>query len=139
MGGTLALVGEPDIEPPIRDRLKLNTWNPVRPLDWFRDRRPYTSRCVAKPAPEYHKVAIRTALNFSELVRGYAGHGPRKRYVIIVRTWDRTDLGGLGGSAMVDDHRPRRATAKGGGGSTNNQIPLDSCPRVSVVSNPSTG
>ena len=122
MGGTLALVGEPDIEPPIRDRLELNAWNPIRSLGWFRDRRPHASRCVAKPAPEYHEVAIRTALDFSELVRGYAGKRLRTSDVIFFRAWDRPDLGGLV-EAMVADHGRRRTTAEGGGGSTNNKPP----------------
>lgn len=98
MGGTLALVSEPDVKPTIGDRLEVNAWNPVRSLGWFRDRGPHASGCVAKPAPEYHEVAIRAALYLAELLRWYAGRGFSGVNLVFFGTRDRSDLGERGGS-----------------------------------------
>lgn len=103
MGGTVALVAEPDVEPSIGDRLKPNAWNPDRSLGWFRDCGPHASGGVAKPTPEHHELAIPAALYFAESVRWYAGQGFSGAMVFFA-TRDRSDLGGLGGSPIVADH-----------------------------------
>ncbi|MDE0190126.1 MAG: hypothetical protein OXQ90_02110 [Gammaproteobacteria bacterium] len=100
MGGTLALIAEPDIEQPIGDRLEPDAWDPVGSLGRFGNGGPHARGCMTKSAAEHDDMATRTALHLAESVRWDAGGRlGRDDRVMFFRTCD-------------GDQRPRRAPVK---------------------------